>query len=478
MPSNYCISIDAISDIECKLNAVPYDGDCPTGSLIAAFLYIELYQGRTDYSVKVKFRDFFFRQYILFIGTKWVRQNKTVFDKWIQYKNRHLLTITDKRANFKGMVFPILNYIDERDYVVFAKQDCVDTSMSNIILWDEIPSISLKEWRRKIATHAEVWKRIINEWIEKYKIKKWVKYKMINNLISQTLYYESLKIFLKQLSPKSITTEYDRNWFAAPLVAAAHSLGISTTTLLHGVVNNSIGYTPIIADKISVWGQRQKKQLINFGLASDKIFINGASHLSNRIQEDKNIIRQKMGFNDTKPVVVFGSCNIEISEMHKLMELFCKAFDEQSSFHAVVKLHPQEPKEFYSEEINIYKNIYFCASNELGLEESFALADIVCVYNSAYGTDAVLKGIPVVVMDIHTNNGGNADELISANMPVANSSKEIIETCIKLVNDFEYSQKVKNTVVSYANAYCTAFENVAAKNIATFIVNSNDVAWV
>lgn len=471
MNKEYLVSIEALEDLEKRLNDSPFFGT-PSGTLIAGFLLVELYLGKSNFSLKGKIADILLREYIKYYGPQWQRKNKHgKLDEYSKYSDRHLLTVTDKRANFKGLIIPIINCLNNDEYVVFASQDSIDASMSNVISYNDIPSIPLAEWRKKIIPYISKWNKIVAEWIADYSIQKWTQHKIMSNLYSQTLLLESLRLFLQKVKPKSITTEYDRYWFSSALVAAGNSLSIPTYTLMHGVVNNSISYIPLLANNIIVWGNRQKEQLVAYGLNPDRIIVKGAPHLSDNIAQDKQTVRSHMGFTDAKPVVIFGSCNISVNDMHSLMSMFCKAFNDQDQFHAIVKLHPIETKEFYKEEISNNTNIRFCDTEELGFEDSFALADVICVYNSAYGTDALIKGIPVVVMDINIAKAGNASELISNGIPACTNAQAVYSTCHRLVSDTSYRIEIQDKMTKYRKIYCFAFGNNAAVLYADTIRN-------
>jgi len=472
MSEEYLVSSTALEDLEYRLNQVPYQG-IPTGTLISGFLLVELYLGKSDFSFKGKLTDIVFRSYIKYYGPKWQRMNKNqTHSEYSNYIGRHLFTITDNRSNFKGLVTPILNCLKKDKYVVFANQDTLDPSLLNFISYNDIPSITLSDWHQRLTPYFIKWDIVINNWIKDHQIRKWVKYKIINNLYSQTLLFESLSCFLKMIKPISITTEYDRYWFSSALIAAGNSLQIPTYTLMHGVVNNSIGYVPLLANKIIVWGDRQKEQLLAYGLDPNNIIVNGAPQLSEKILADKVMIRSQLGITDSKPVVVFGSCNISVVDMRNLMNIFCQSFNDQDFFHAFVKLHPSETKEFYSEQISMYKNIKFCDTKELAFEDSFAIADVICVYNSAYGTDALIKDVPVVVIDINIAKAGNAAELIANGIPAASTPSQVFDTCKRVLSDHAYLEQMQGHMNKYRKDYCFAFSTEAAALYAKTICNN------
>ena len=78
--------------------------------------------------------------------------------------------------------------------------------------------------------------------------------------------------------PDAVLVEYDRGAFAAPIVAAARSLGIPTATMVHGSVHPH-GYTPLLADVAFCWGEAQARQLEQAGASPDRLIVTGCQRV-------------------------------------------------------------------------------------------------------------------------------------------------------------------------------------------------------
>jgi hypothetical protein len=456
---SYKVDSTILEKLEYEINKVPYDG-MPLGHSLSYYLYVELYLGIADYSYKSLLKDKLTYFYYYFITPKWARSSK----KNVKMSNNtFLFTICGNRNNLLGLVKPVVDSFDYKMTTILGYDICIENQFdSQFIPWTDIPSINISAWRKKIKLVLPHWLDIVDKWIKKYKIRSAVSTRIINTLILQSLYAESFRLLLKENTPKKIITEADRFWFTAPLIIAANYLQIPTISLLHGVVNNSYGYMPLIANKLIVWGNRQKAQLVEYGLDPEKIYIGGAPHLQRERKFNNIDVKKKLHLSDN-PIVIFGSAFIDENEAKKLMRIFCEAFNNELSIHAIVKIHHSESKEFYKEEIREFPNIIFYDNKELTFDESMALADMICVYNSAYGTDALIHGHAVAVMNINSTMPGNSKELIEvAQCPEAANAQQLKEIVFRYFSDKMYKEDIHNKAENYVSNYCYSFGKDAA----------------
>ncbi len=468
MKRPYNIDSDILLELELNLNQIQYR-DVPTGSLLSQFLIIELQYGYSDYTFRGLLKDLFFRAYIYVLGSRWSRKKKSVFPD--NFKNKILFTVIEERPNLLGMIKPITDTFSTNEFYVFSYSDHLNNLFwGRLIAWNQIPPINHKIWRKNIKLLKKDWIKKIDKWREKHGISLAVKTKIINNLFSQTIYLESLINFLSIAKPKLIVTESDRYFFCSALISAGNKLNIPTVTLLHGVISDNIGYTPLIADKILVWGEQQAKKLKKLGVLEEQISICGAPHLTRERILNKEDILSKLDLRKSKPVVLLGSCNIDEHDMHKLVTLFCEGLNSCENYTPVIKLHRSESKELYASEIKKYHNVRFFSHDEITLEESLSIADYVCAYNSAYTIDALVKGIPLIIIDIQSAEPGIADELINdAKCMTTSCAKQIPELIEKFQSNTHFASVIMNNQETYVREFCQYFGKESANVIQDYL---------
>ena len=468
---SYKVDSTILEQLEYEINAIPFNG-IPIGHTLSYYLYVELFMGKADYSSKAILKDHLLNIYYYYVTPKWARTPLINYD--IE-KGTYLFTLCEGRNNFLGIVKPVTSLFDNNNCTVLGYNEGAKKNFNcNYIPWSQIPGIDISAWRKEVAIVIPSWKKVIDGWIKKNSIQPSVRIKIINTLIIQSLYLESFIKLLREIKPAKVVTETDRLWFSAPLITAANHLGIPTISLLHGVINNRNGYIPLIANKIIVWGERQKSQLVEYGLEDDRILIGGAPHLHRervRVSSKQDTI-QRLKLTD-KPVVILGSAFIDMSEAKRVMRIFCEGLNACQDIQAIVKLHHSESKEIYQEEIAEFQNIIFCDGTELNFDDAMSLADIICVYNSAFGTDALIYGHPVIVLDIMSPSPGNAKELMEqAHCLSAKTSGELYNVVQQYFTDNTFKLNIQNHIEEYVAKYCKSF-GADATHLTYNLITSN-----
>ena len=114
--------------------------------------------------------------------------------------------------------------------------------------------------------------RLLNRKLKPLRLSLCLKIQLLIDLHLQLLKSNSLKRFIQLQSViKLIGADYDRGSESSLLFAVAKSLQIPSFTFQHGVLNPPVGYSPVNANEIWVWGEMAKKQLIELGVSTDKI---------------------------------------------------------------------------------------------------------------------------------------------------------------------------------------------------------------
>ena len=92
--------------------------------------------------------------------------------------------------------------------------------------------------------------------------------------------------------------------------------------------------------------------------------------------------------------------------------LFCTALAGLTGASGVVRLHPSERVKDYELVARRYPAVRFLDNGAATLDEALAAADLVVVPNSGFGSDALVKRRPVVVIDLPIMPLGHGADLI------------------------------------------------------------------
>lgn len=130
-----------------------------------------------------------------------------------------------------------------------------------------------------------------------------------------------------------------------------------------------------------------------------------------------------------------------------------------------------------SEDVSFYKNIadlpanlFFDVDAKITFEESFALADLVCNYNSAFAIDAILKELPLVTINVEDKLIGQAKDYIeTGDLPIAHNSRDLESIIDTYFNDKVYANELVDKINAYSKRYCLACGKTAAYNIIKII---------
>lgn len=283
------------------------------------------------------------------------------------------------------------------------------------------------------------------------------------SLLVQIWALEKYTRFLKKGNPTFVITEYDRYGLASPLVLAAKNLGIPSFSLMHGVINNPYGYVPILADKLFVWGKLQKDFLLNYSHESNKILIGGGVQFSENRKINKQIVAQKLGLEAASGFVAFGSSNVPEPHRSKALHEFCRAslVNKNPGLKFLVKLHPAEKPQYYEEIWHNFPDVVVLPKSDFTNEEFFSLCDVLVIYCSALGFDAILNDKPLIILNVSDLALGNSRQFIDeAGVPECFSHSELLPAVQKacLEGSTPESQEFKRN-------YCSFQGEKAVRNI-------------
>jgi hypothetical protein len=464
---DYSVTAEALSGLERELNRFKFRG-IRVGSLITSHIIIDFLYRRFDPDKHIKESLRYY--YVRYLPKRDMKGFS--FGKHRESIGKPMLTFISDRRHLFEMPYPIYEELGPDKVFCLLQDEAVYNKMKirpiHYSFFDRLPQYNFSLWRKEFSS---MWKKIkpaVLHFVYENSVDKRYLLYIRNHLLGETKYILSFDALLRFLRPRYILTEADRYAFTAPLILSARALDIPAFTMMHGIVANSIGYTPILADKIFVWGERQKVGLIKFGARDDQIVITGAPQLDCRRMGSRDQLIALLDLPRNSRIVVLATNPIGKELRMRLFHIFCEAMRILSvkGVYGFVKIHPSEELSFYTSMPDVPVNVVFDEGNAVGFEGSLVIADIVCNYNSAYALDALIRGIPVVTINIDNDFLGEVADLIGyGQLPAVVNSEELSIMIAKYFEDKEFRDLLLSRSAEYASKYCCAFGKEAAKNI-------------
>lgn len=386
-------------------------------------------------------------------------------------KGKLLFTWIHERHELRELVLPLVAQLGPDRSLVVGGAPSMAAALppGTGFLWaGEIAGFNRRRWALSSL------KGLVS-WLPRLALVLWRGGISLNNLtflcyaaLSQTQRLLACERLLAELEPAAVVTEFDRNEFCSCLVLAANRRGIPTMTMVHGALNPypAYGMYPVIAGTVFCWGELQRQQLLDCGVEPDKLVITGCQRLSRELAANRGAVREGLGIARESTVAVLATNPIRMDQRLKLARSFCEGVAGSPGTVGVIRLHPAERVEEYREVADCYPEVRLIPNRELSVDQSLALADVVVCHNTGYGSDALLKGCPTVVLDTIDLPLLNARELVEkAGCPRARSAQELS----RLIGETASWPSLPATAESYVASLCVAFGADAVENIIATI---------
>jgi len=242
--------------------------------------------------------------------------------------------------------------------------------------------------------------------------------------------------------------------------------------MVHGAISaqSPFGWTPLLADYVLCWGPTQREVFEQRGVSREQIIITGRQSISREIKADRTLARRKAGLPLRGPLVLLATTSpIDPIWRHQLVEAFCEGMTLAPGVGAVVRLHPSEQLDSYHTEIADHPEVRFLENGDWSLDEAMAACDIVVVHYSTFAVDALVKGRPVIVLDVLPERLYGQSLIDLAGCPAAHDSAELAATVTRLLRDASYLERCRDKAEEYVMRYCARFGVDAARCVAASV---------
>lgn len=196
-------------------------------------------------------------------------------------------------------------------------------------------------------------------------------------------------VLFNQVSPPGRTMAKVAELMEVPSLAVQHGLFIG------------YAYRSLATDKMLVWGPIAKDFWLHMGCPAERIICVGAiGHEKQKEQVSQN--RTIFPANVTRGKILIVGQNpglfISLSLYSYTLEIIIKAAEQLHDFTFVIKPHPGEDPEIHRNILQNSRSNNIKIITDGPIENFLAQADLVISLHSTVGIEAMLMGIPVIVV--------------------------------------------------------------------------------
>lgn len=254
------------------------------------------------------------------------------------------------------------------------------------------------------------------------------------------------------------------------IIQLAKSKKIPTLVIQNGIIyeKTGMGYIPLIADKMAVWGKISKEHLTNQGINPKKIVITGCPFFDKlekiNIKDDSY---KKFGLDKNKKIIIlatqaFGDLfsNKEFSNLAYVLIKILKNFPDRQ---LVIKIHPREKAEMYEKIIQETKakNAYIIRED---IEELINMCEALITIDSTVALQTLLINKPVIITNFLKRYSGFPYVESGATIK-ANNEKELI----KVLKNLEKAKPNEKIIKKFLDGCDYKQDGKAGKRIVKLI---------
>jgi hypothetical protein len=387
----------------------------------------------------------------------------------------HILITWEKSTpRWDELLQPIVSELADLDRAVLFRGPEVAGLLQHGIPaldWKNFARFPAKAWKEEYSRCRPKWEDRVKRLVARFGMPK-----AATEMLNLELLLSSQRIAgcleaLRREAPELIVTEYDRNYLWSCLVLAAKQLGIPSVTLQHGVIEQDpIGFSPLLADSIIVWGEFDRDKLVTAGENPERILIGGCPRLTREFSSDPSRSRAKLGLEPAPTTVMYATS--PVPEFIPDVEMFCDAVDAVDDVAGLVRLHPSDSLAKYESMRQRHPQVVFSENSAASLDECLAAASLVVVRSSGVGSDALIKKRPAVVLNPNdTLVGHDLDLVETAGCLHARSAADLVEVIRCFVNSGPTPASVEKAE-RYVGRFCAYFGDEAAVRTASLIRES------
>jgi hypothetical protein len=287
---------------------------------------------------------------------------------------------------------------------------------------------------------------------------------------------------LDALEPRATVTYAEAGAWGRALMLESRRRGIPSVGIQHGFIYrhwlNYLHEPDEMADdgfprpdRTLIYDRYAAEHLVTRGhFPETSLVVTGSARLENLVAQiaeargHRDRIRQRLGARPTEKVAVLAA---KFSEIRGELPAVVGATSRLRDLRLIIKPHPAETADVYAPDAGGRSQVTISPSSS-SLSDLLTIADVVVTMNSTVAIDALVLGIPAVVVGLPNNLTPFVDAGV---MLGANTAEEIERALQSVLYDRQVQQALAGRAGAYAARYGLAPEPGAAARAAREILS-------
>jgi len=236
---------------------------------------------------------------------------------------------------------------------------------------------------------------------------------LINHLPDACIAIVNAEQAVERLSPRVFVVGYDITMEGRAACLVGRRLGISSAVLMQGSFSGASILKTHVADRVIVYGNAQRLDLLSSGVPDDRIAVCGAPYLDSRPQQTGAIdarIAERFRLDPARPYVLVATSGpghaVSLAHHEQSVDAIAQLSADLPNVQFVVKLHPKDSTTFYdaARAKNPQSRLCVVPSGTSGLPKDifdwFQGCSLMLTGASATAFEAMVLDVPVVTMDL------------------------------------------------------------------------------
>ena len=217
-------------------------------------------------------------------------------------------------------------------------------------------------------------------------------------------YIRAAERVINKFDLRALLVADDQSIAGQAVVRTCHQYQIPTMMIQHGLIANPLVTMPIVS-KYAVLGQQTKDLLVNRGMLPEKIVVTGLPR--NNGQGKKNTCLTNFegildsNYDPAKPTVTVIAGPIADRSFFVMRSI---EVANNLQVNVILKAHPTEDIGYYKQKITeLGYDGPISIIKDVGIDSVLAITNILISYDSTVVMEAMVRQIPVVLLNIKVN---------------------------------------------------------------------------
>ncbi len=209
-----------------------------------------------------------------------------------------------------------------------------------------------------------------------------------------------------RLRPTALVLDEDATALHRAAILTARRYGTRSLVVQHGVPGCRFGFAPAAADRVLVWGESSRRQLIDWGVHPNQVHVTGSprrERLAGRVRRNPRaaggpvriLLLATVPPRDERPDALV--LNLSRTTYAAMLRMAVSAVSELEDAELTIKLHPRAAADRIAESmLSEFPEVRARIVRHPPLEHWLARSDCVLSCLSSAGVDAAVAGLPVI----------------------------------------------------------------------------------